>query len=249
MEKLKLKKVKSYIQQNITDFHQSRINGLRKLDLKKIILKKNPYLYKAKNILTAADYVKNITDAFISSQEETIFGTFLERLAIFVCNEVYGGKKSSSEGIDLEFIKDNVTYLITVKSGTNWGNSSQVAKMKEDFRKAKMRLRTNSLKTNVIAVNGCCYGRVLKPDKGEYLKLAGQEFWFLISGEENLYKKIIEPLGYEAKKRNDEYLIEYSKQLNIFTKQFSLAFCDDGLIDWEKIVQFNSGKEKLKVNL
>jgi hypothetical protein len=49
-------------------------------------------LFKAKNQNTAHDLVKTILDAHLSSQEEGIFGGFLEELAIFICERVYGGK-------------------------------------------------------------------------------------------------------------------------------------------------------------
>ncbi len=79
--------------------------------------------------------MKSILDAHLSSQEEGIFGGLLEELAIFICQRAYGGIKSSAEGIDLEFIDDGVRYIISVKSDPNWGNSSQIAKMKDHFRK------------------------------------------------------------------------------------------------------------------
>ena len=249
MAKLKLEEVKNYIEENIGSFHEAREKGLKELKLSKILLQKNPYLFKAKNILTAQKLVKNLVDAYFSSKEETIFGTFLEKLAIFVCKKVYRGKKSSAEGLDLEFEKIGVIYVVAVKSGTNWGNSSQVAKMKENFRKAKQRLRTNAKKMPVEAINGCCYGRVVKIDKGEYQKIAGQHFWEFISGNANLYTEIIEPLGNRAKERNEEFDKAYSRMLNIFTAQFFKEFCVDGVIDWNKLVRYNSGREKFKVNL
>jgi hypothetical protein len=248
MTKLNLKEVEKYIEDNIGSFHKAREEGLKKLKLSNILLKKNPYLFKAKNILTAQKLVESLVRAYLSSQEETMFGTFLERLAIFVCEKVYGGKKSSAEGIDLEFQKDGVIYIVTVKSGTNWGNASQISKMKDNFRKAKQRLRTNSKKMPIEAINGCCYGRVPKTDKGEYQKIAGQLFWEFISNDSNLYTEIIEPLGHRAKERNKEFEEIYSRMVNIYTEQFIKEFCKDGIIDWDKLVKFNSGKEKMKIN-
>ena len=249
MAKLKLEEVKKYIEENIGSFHEARENSLRELKLSTILLKKNPYLFKAKNILTADILVRNLVSAYLSSQEETMFGTFLERLAIFICEKVYTGKKSSAEGIDLEFEKDGVLYIVAVKSGTNWGNASQIAKMRENFRKAKQRLRTNAKRIPVEVINGCCYGRVVKTDKGEYHKIAGQHFWEFISNNSDLYTEIIEPLGHKAKERNKKFDVVYSQLLNIFTSQFINEFCVDGIIDWNKLVKFNSGKEKMKVNL
>ncbi|OAV75691.1 hypothetical protein Barb7_00673 [Bacteroidales bacterium Barb7] len=236
------------MEENIGNFHQSRINKLNSLRLKTILKKKNPYLFKAKYLLTAADIVKSLTDAFLSSAEETLFGDWLEGLAIFVCKEVYEGGKSGIQGMDLEFDKEGIRYIVSIKSGPNWGNSSQVRKMKEDFRKAKWTLRTSDSKLNVQAVNGCCYGKDRCPEKEEYFKYCGQNFWFFISGEPSLYIDIIEPLATKAKERNEEFQQLYAQMLNRFTKEFMDDFClDDGSIDWQKLVTFNSGCDQYKI--
>ncbi len=231
-----------YVEFNIPRFHQNRLEKLETLKLENVLKRKNPYLFKAKNITTAGDLVKNILDAFLSSSEEGLFGGFLEDLAIFVCNQVFGGRKSSAEGIDLEFERDQTKYIVSIKSGPNWGNSSQIRKMRDNFSKAKRILRTNVYsQINIVAVNGCCYGRDNRPDKGVYFKLCGQQFWSFISGNESLYTEIIEPLGHKAKEKNDQFLNEYSKVVNKFTMEFMQNFCDlEGQILWEKIVQFNS---------
>jgi len=209
-----------------------------------VLKRKNPYLFKAKNVTTAGELVKGILDAHLSSQEETIFGGFLEGLAIFICGKVYAGRKSSAEGVDLEFTRDGTVYIVTIKSGPNWGNSSQIGRMVDNFKKAKRILATNTTGQKVVAVNGCCYGRESAEDKGDYLKLCGQSFWSFVSGMESLYTDIIKPLGHTAKERNDEFAVEYGKCINIFTKQFIDEFClPDGTILWEKIVRLTSSSD------
>ena len=102
-----------YVEANIPRFHQSRLEKLETLRLESVLKRKNPYLFKAKNITTASDFIKNILDAFLSSSEEGLFGGFLEELAIFVCNQVFEGRKSSAEGIDLEFERDKRKYIVS----------------------------------------------------------------------------------------------------------------------------------------
>lgn len=242
MKKLNAQDVTDYVSKNIGNFHSARLTSLSKLELKKVLLRKNPYLFKAKNILTSEALVKLLLDAHLSSQEETIFGDFLEKLAIFICNKIYGGTKSSAEGVDLEFTKKGVKYIVAIKSGPNWGNSSQIKRMKDNFKKAKRILGTNTSKINIVAVNGCCYGRENKPDKSDYLKYCGQAFWEFISGNQDLYTEIIEPLGHQAREKNDEFQKQYAVLINKFTSEFSAEFCPNGSIDWKKLVEFNSKK-------
>lgn len=242
---LKVTDVIQYVEENIGTFHQKRIERLDKLKLKTVLKKKNPYLFKAKYILTASEIVKGITDAFISSNEETIFGDWLEGLAIFINSKVYNGRKSGIPNIDLEFDKDNIRYIVNIKSGPNWGNSSQIAKMRADFKTAQKTLRTSNSGMIVICVNGCCYGIDNRPDKGDYYKYCGQQFWEFISDNPNLYTDIIEPLGHKAKQNNEQFIESYARMINKFTKEFINDFCDDnGVINWTKLVEFNSGKKK-----
>lgn len=238
-------KIAAFIEENIPAFHQRRLESLAGLKLDEVLKRKNPYLFKTKNINTAGGLVKAILDDHLSSQEETIFGAFLENVAIYACSIALNGIKSGIEGIDLEFSHDNTRYIVSIKSGPKWANASQLKKMRDSFRKAKIVLRQNKAVKNVVAINGCCYGRDSRPDKGDYFKYCGEKFWTLISGEESLFLDLIDPLGHKAKQRNEKFQIEYDKATNRFTKLFIEEYClPDGSIDWEKIVKLNSAATK-----
>jgi hypothetical protein len=99
MKKLNIEDVLQYVEQNIGKFHQKRIDSLSGLKLTQVLKRKNPYLFKAKYVLTSEQIVKGIVDAHISSNEETIFGDWLEEFAIFINGKVYGGFKSGIKGI------------------------------------------------------------------------------------------------------------------------------------------------------
>ncbi len=250
MKKLNLKDVSLYVKNNIGEFHQKRLDSLASIKLKDILLRKNPYLYKAKNVSSANEIVSGILNAYLSSSEEGIFGNWLERLAIYINNYVYTGRKAGVDGIDLDFDRDGNRYLVSIKSGPNWGNSSQVKKMVDQFNSARKRLSTSGSKVNVVCVNGCCYGKSYErseyKSKGNYYKICGKRFWELISNEPDLFVQLIEPLGYEAELRNKLFKDSYDKLKNRLEREFLLDFSfDDGGINWEKLVRFNSeGIEK-----
>lgn len=237
---LSLDDICRYVEENIGNYHKGRLDSLRGLELKLILKRKNPYLFKAKNVVAAPELVKLLLDAHLSSQEETMFGEFLESLAIYICSRVYGGRKSTRASIDLEFQQDGVFYIVSIKSGPNWGNADQIRKMRENFIDAAQDIRILEPKLPVLAVNGCCYGQDATPDKDGYYKYCGQDFWEFVSGIHELYTQIIEPLGFRAKEKNEEFLAEYAKIITNFTVEFAHEFCDAGAINWERIVQFNS---------
>jgi hypothetical protein len=240
MNSLDLDQVCDYVNLNIVDFHQHRLKSVADLKLKKL-LRKNPYLFKAKNITTAAELISGLLEAFLSSSEEKLFGDFLENLAIFIAGITCNGHKSSASGIDLEFMNKDIHYLVSVKSGPNWGNSSQQAKLQQDFQKAVARIKQSKHGLNVQPVLGICYGKTKTSHLRGYIKSVGQTFWYFISENEHLYTDIVEPIGYKAKEHNDAFNNEKGKLTNRLTKQFMELFCgEDGAIDWVKLVEFNS---------
>jgi len=238
---LDLDEVRRYVNENIVAFHQHRIRRLEQLRLAQL-LRKNPYLFRAKNIRTAGELIEGLPEAFLSSSEEKIFGDFLEGLAVFVAGKTCAGYKSTAPGVDLEFFNRDCHYVVSIKSGPSWGNSSQQRKVAEDLSNATTRLKQSRHGANVQVVLGICYGKTRTGYLHGYLKVVGQNFWYLISEDRDLYTDIIEPIGHRAKEHTQEFVREKAKVVNRFTRLFIDQFCDDtGAIDWVKLVEFNSG--------
>ncbi|MBU0510805.1 MAG: cytosolic protein [Chloroflexi bacterium] len=245
MNPLNLDEVNEFVNENIVDFHQQRLKSLETLTLNKL-LKKNPYLLKAKHVTTAIDFVDGFLDAFLSSSEEKLFGDFLEELALFVAGKTTGGHKSTAPGADLEFINREVYYIVSIKSGPNWGNSSQQNKLQEDMQKAARRVKQSRAGINVQPVLGICYGKTRTDYLRGYLKVVGQNFWYLISENKELYTDIIEPIGYRAKEQNDAFLSQKGRIRNRLHKEFMNRFYeDDGQIDWPILLHHTSGNYDL----
>jgi hypothetical protein len=246
MNTIKMSEVAEYVNLHINVFHQSRLNILSKLTLKQLITK-NPYLFRAKNISIASELICSTLDAFLSSSEEKLFGDFLEDLAVFIASKTTGGYKSSAPGLDLEFENDGAHYLVSIKSGPNWGNSSQHKKLVQDFNEAERRLKQSLHVMNVYKVLGICYGKTpTKITSKGYYKIVGQNFGALISNNENLYTEIIEPVGFRAKEHNDQFYEKKGNIINCLTAQFIQEFCDSsGVINWQKLVRYVSGNYDL----
>ena len=252
MKKLNYDKLNVFIASDVIQpFYKIRLERLEFAKLASIAKRKNPYLFKAKNIETAGDLAKGLLDAFLSSQEETIFGDLMENLAIHICSQVFDGSKAQQgkyRSVDLIFERDGKTYIVGIKSGPNWGNSDQVNIMRKNFKKAKALMRTELGKKNLVAVNGCMYGKDNVPHKvnkdpdNSYYKICGQSFWELISGDDQLYKKIIQPLDKEAKKRDETFKKLYTEKINEMTKDIVDIFYTKNNLDWDKIIEYVSKK-------
>lgn len=245
MNALDLAEVADFIQANIgPQFHEKKLAKIRELTLNTIIKRKNPYLFRAKGSNSANDYIKAVLDASLSSGEESNFGDFIENVAVFVAGKVYGGRKSGIRGIDLEIEDSRRKYLISIKSGPNWGNSGQRQDLVKSFQTATKILRTSGGAANmeIQCVEGCCYGVDDVPVKDTHHRLCGQRFWkFISGGDKDLYQELIEPLGHNAAERAKELQFEYDAKLNALTAAFVDRFCDVGVINWGRLIQFNSG--------
>jgi hypothetical protein len=231
----------NFVNENIDVFHNSRLTKLQQTKLTEILKNKNPYLFRAKNITTAGDLVKDLLDAVLYASEEKFMGDFLEKLAIFVVEQMWGGQKSSTTGIDLDFTKNGIRYLVSVKSGPNWGNSTSNAKQRDYFHTAVGVIKQQSPTIHIEPVLGICYSKKHTSNNHGIMTVHGQSFWHLLTDDKDFYKDIVEPIGYKAEEHNESFMQEKARILNLFAAEFMEKYCDDGVINWEKLVQFNSG--------
>jgi hypothetical protein len=241
MNRLDLEKVYGYVNQNQVDFNKSRIKFLEDLRLENL-LTLNPYLFKVKNLIVASKLISGLLDASLISLEEKLLGNFLVGLALIVADLTCKGNKSSLPGVDLEFLNNGVHYIVSVKSEPNWGDNTQEDKLEQNLRNATNKINQAKDGVKVQPVLGICYGKTKTSYLRGYMKVVGQNFWYLISENPNLYSEIIETVGYWANDNNSSFLEEKSRAENRLTGQFLNEFSnEDGSIKWVKLVELNSG--------
>ncbi len=231
------------IAQALDSFYESLISKIDTLNINKVMKRKNPYLYRAKAMQSASDIVDSVLTAFVSSSEETIFGNcFFEPVAIAASN----GNKALAEGIDI-MIQDNennTIAAIAVKSGPSVFNADSKKRQEQNFMAASK--LAQQAKARYEAYIGYCYGKKKDSGRGKpkiYQELAGKNFWWKLTGEEDFYIKLIEYMGDLPEKYVARFQESYMKASNRLVREFSNNFCaEDGSIDWEKLVKFNSGE-------
>lgn len=222
-------------------FYSSLIEKIDGIDIKKIMRRKNPYLYRAKAMQNAAEIVDNVLSAFVSSSEETIFGNcFFEPLAVAAS----GGNKALAEGIDIMIEGEGLIKAIAVKSGTSVFNADSKKRQEQNFISASK--LAQQAKARYEAYIGYCYGKKKLSSRGTpkiYTELAGKDFWTMLTGDEEFYVKIIKYMGNLPEEYVEAYRQSYDKAFNRLVREFSVSFClQDGSIDWENLVKYNSGE-------
>lgn len=234
-------KIVSAIATALDNFYTSLIKKIDSLDIKSIMKRKNPYLFRAKAMNGAAQIVEAILAAFISSSEETIFGNvFFEPIATAAVQ----GQKALAEGVDIMVERDNTIYAIAVKSGTSVFNADSRKKQEQNFLAASK--LAQQARKRFVPIVGYGYGRKRTSNRGLpkfYIELAGKEFWKELTGDEEFYIKLIRYMDKLPEKYVENFESSYQKALNRLVREFTVEFClEDGSIDWEKLVKFNSGE-------
>lgn len=174
------------VAKGLDDFYTALTARVSKLKIKDLIRSKNPYLFRAKAMHGAAQIVDSILSAYVSSSEETIFGN-----SVFepIATSAGQGNKALAEGIDIMAERGNTIYAIAVKSGTKVFNSSSRKKQEQNFLAAQK--LAQQAKKAYVPIVGYGYGkkRVKKPKF--YSELAGQDFWYELTGDDQFYVKLI----------------------------------------------------------
>lgn len=224
----------------LENFYNSLLKKIDEIDIKDVLKNKNPYLFRAKGYSGAAQIVDAILSAFVSSSEETIFGNvFFEPIATVVS----GGQKAIAEGIDVMVHRGDTVYAIAVKSGPKVFNADSRKRQEQNFLAAhKLAMQARK---RFVPIVGYGYGRKRQSNRGLpkfYRELAGKDFWAALTGDDEFYIKLIKLMGRLPEKYVEDFNEAYQRAANRLVRQFTVDFCnEDGSINWERIVRFNSG--------
>lgn len=239
-------KLETLIARSLEQFYANRLNGLEKLSLRKVLAKKNPYLYRALGIEKASEIVEQNLAAFVISSDETIFGNcFFEPIARIAS----GGKVSDAEGVDFTVESKDRYLAVAVKSGPNWGNRDQHKRQSTNF--DALRSRLYKIQKQFDPMIGQAYGRQSSEptENSRFRRRSGQAFWQEITGDFDFYLKLIRLMKEVPAKNRPKYRALWDQAVNRFTAEFIRDFCDPkGAIDWEKLVEFTSSSKSRNPN-
>jgi hypothetical protein len=160
-----------------------------------LIERKNPYLLAFVDF--DCEMIESCLYSILHSSLETQLGGMLENIAIAICG---AGAKSGTGGVDLDVIRAGCRLLISVKSGEYWGNSQSTTDQGRAFAKAKKVIASNVKTMEVLSVMGICYSKKKTTTRLKYtdLKLSGQNFWYVLSGDIDFYKKLAQAFALGA---------------------------------------------------
>ena len=229
------------ISRSLRDFYERRIQKINRLNLRNVLGRKNPYLFRALGIQRASEIIERLASDYISSSDESLFGdAFFEPIARLVS----GGSVSDAAGVDFTVETDTQYTAVAMKSGPNPYNASQKRRQNDEF--LALRSRLYRIHKEFDPVLAHAYGHRNRGNETLiYRDSSGQVFWREMTGDPDFYLKLIALMKDEPANHRQEYQPKWDATINRFTAEFIRDFClDDGSIDWEKLVRFVSAEQR-----
>jgi hypothetical protein len=228
---LKAREILRAFQEYFVEPLKSQLNsrGIRLL-----LSRKNPYLYRATGIRTCEELVKRAFSDYLSSSTETLFGNFLEAIAIILSD----GWKSSTQGVDIERrVKGNGVQaeLYVLKSGPAGFNSASLRDAERALQTAEGVLRQGGVSAEKFIA--FTYGRKRTTFIRGIWRLSSQDFWERMGNSRDFYMRLLRacdrltPL-YQAD------VVQAEQRLLIEARS---SFCRNNDVDWSAVMEAVSG--------
>ena len=237
--KLKQSGLKKAVKDSLRDFHSALLGKATGITLNQLLSRKNPYLYASLGLGASPEqFLRTLLDAWFSSSMEGCFGNTLESIAHHVITTMKIGIKSGTEGCDYDIVRGRYRFLMSLKSGGQWGNQSSCKEQGNKFERAKKVIRATD-KSELVSVMGICYGKKRVTDGLSYadVEIQGQAFWYFLTGDPQLYKLLICLMQEVSSQFYHQFISSREEALVRLLPEFHSRYClSDGSIDWEILV-------------
>ncbi len=242
MTRLEKTKIEKFIRSSATKFQRRKLEKLKNISAKTIVKKIDPYLLNLSDVSTKLKWSTLNLDRIMVASEETLKGDMYEEIAFFIAKIRFKAKKTTGY-LDLIIPKDKL-YITEIKSGPNWGNSSQWESLINRFNKVKEELSKGSQEVQPLL--GICYGSLYNScGRNGILELRGQAFWEFLTDESNFYMTLAQNLKAGSEKYIGQYRIKRNMTINRLATEIQDFCLPNGELNKELILQYSSAKEAL----
>jgi hypothetical protein len=208
------------------------LKGLKRIKRKeisfpKLLSKCNPYELVV-NCQTVESLVDFIMGSHKQTSSQTIWGNYLESIAVKVCEKNLNGIKSKEECTDIEWFCDGVKHFRGWKSSPKWCNADQksVVNLKETELKNTEDFGSYKVLTS--------YGKTTKRiTTNSFVQLSGQEAWEEISNDNELYNKIM--VGIEL---NRNIIVQFIESIYISDRERIIPWMEDNFLNDNNTINF-----------
>lgn len=214
----------------------------KSINLPDLLSKCNPYSL-AVNCKTPEDIVDFILQKHQQTSSETIWGYYLETIAVKISEIRLNGFKSKEVCTDIEWITDGKKHFRGWKSSPNWSNADQ--KRTLNITESQMKNSEDFGSFKVLT----SYGKTIKRNKdyNKFTQLSGQDAWDEISNDMEMYNKVM--IGIENNSINIGLFIDsiYISDKNKAIEWVRENFTNGDKLNFIKINKYVSGRDKIEV--
>jgi hypothetical protein len=199
----------------------------KEISFPKLLSKCNPYELVV-NCQTVESLVDFIMGSHKQTSSQTIWGNYLESIAVKVCEKNLNGIKSKEECTDIEWFCDGVKHFRGWKSSPKWCNADQkrVVNLKETELKNTEDFGSYKVLTS--------YGKTTKRiTTNSFVQLSGQEAWEEISNDNELYNKIM--VGIEL---NRNIIVQFIESIYISDRERIIPWMEDNFLNDNNTINF-----------
>lgn len=216
-----------------THYIESLNNTFETLTFRRLISRKNPYLYRSSGIQTVEELVDRALTDFVSSSTEGTFGSALD----WIARRLPGNTPATGGEADLQRVSGNDAEIYTIKSGPAGFNDASWTTTKQKMLRAK-----NSLEQSGYVVRlyvGFIYGRKrTTTDKNSgIIRLASKEFWTKITGDDQFYRKLMDACACVA----PLYRADVTEAKERLLLDALSNYSNGTDVDWQKVLRASMG--------
>ena len=231
-------------QEQINNIVIESLNDIRsvkrkKINFPKLLSKVNPYSL-ATSCITADNIVDYVLLKHKQTSSETIWGNYLELIALKISTQTLNAFKSKESCTDLEWVTENKNHYRGWKSSPNWANAD--LKTTANNKERELNSRDNFGSYKVLT----SYGKTQKRKSTKsFVQLSGQDAWDEITNDSEMYNKVIIAIDHNRDQINMflESIYESDKEKSV--QWVKTNFEGDNKIDYTKINQYISGRDRL----
>ena len=211
------------------------------MNLHDLLRGENPYQLSQMGDEIVGDLIRKLLSKQVEMWASSEIEVLMEALAIRAVELTYGGRKSERKGISFEFTCNGYRYIVALVPSPTYDAGKEILKVENHLHYAVAEIQTHNPLAKVVPVVACYYGNEPIIQTDDYIKYCGQDFWKLISGDDELYTRITTRLRQAFMGSALKETHEFGGAVNRLSLEFSNQFCDEsGRIDWQRVTAYLS---------
>lgn len=215
------------------NYINSLTRRLEELTFRRLISRKNPYLYRSSGIRTVDDLVDRALTDFISSSTEGTFGNALD----WIARRLPGNTPATGGEADLQRVSGDDAEVYTVKSGPAGFNDASWTTTKQKMLRAKNSLELSGYRVTLYV--GFVYGRkqTRTDEDSGIIRLASKEFWTKITDDDQFYRKLLDACACVS----PLYHADVTEARERLLQEAVSNYSDGRNVNWEEVLRAAMG--------